>query len=130
MGDVKQSIYRFRMAEPGLFLEKLNRFSADEDARERKISLNRNFRSRETVLDSVNRVFERVMRPDVTELDYDDDARLYPGLPSAGDTPTTLHVLGQAGLRAADRPREEALIIAREIKARVGLPMPGRDGRP
>ncbi|MDD3410919.1 MAG: UvrD-helicase domain-containing protein [Eubacteriales bacterium] len=130
VGDVKQSIYRFRMAEPGLFLEKLNRFSADEDARERKISLNRNFRSRETVLDSVNRVFERVMRPDVTELDYDDDARLYPGLPSAGDMPTTLHVLGQAGLRAADRPREEALIIAREIKARVGLPTPGRDGRP
>ena len=78
VGDVKQSIYRFRLAEPGLFLGKLERFSPQADAPCRRVVLNLNFRSRTGVLDAVNRVFAHVMDRRVTEIDYDADARLYP----------------------------------------------------
>ncbi len=130
VGDVKQSIYRFRQADPTLFLDKLNVYSPEENAPLRRISLNRNFRSRENVLASVNRVFESVMRPDVTELTYDADARLYAGLPSRGDPATTLRVFCQPGARSADRPRLEALTVAREIERRVGSPVYDREGNP
>lgn len=130
VGDVKQSIYRFRQAEPGLFLEKLRRYGAEPDAACRRISLNRNFRSREGVLAAVNAVFERVMDGSVTEIDYDDEARLYAGLPSRGDPATLLHVLPSRGVRAAQKPAREAALIAREIAALVGSPKPGRDGQP
>ena len=53
VGDVKQSIYRFRLARPELFMEKYKRFTL-EDSEEQRIDLHRNFRSRSTVLDSVN----------------------------------------------------------------------------
>ena len=129
VGDVKQSIYRFRQADPTLFMEKARVFSADENAGRRKITLNRNFRSRTAVLDGVNRVFERVMRADVTEIEYDAEARLYPGEPSAGDPPVSLHLFTQP-VRAADRARLEAYAIGREILRRVGTPLTGRDGLP
>ena len=54
VGDVKQSIYRFRQADPGLFLQKYARFSDAEGAIERRIDLNRNFRSRKNVLEAVS----------------------------------------------------------------------------
>ncbi len=130
VGDVKQSIYRFRQAEPALFLDKLRRYSEFPDAAERRISLNRNFRSRENVLHSVNAVFERVMRGEVAEIDYDDDARLYAGLPSVDDPPTTLHVLPSAGVRAAQKPGVEARLIAEEIRRVVDTPRLDREGHP
>ena len=58
VGDVKQSIYRFRLAEPGLFLGKLALFAGGGRAA-RRVVLNLNFRSRDRVLDAVNRVFAR-----------------------------------------------------------------------
>ena len=128
VGDVKQSIYRFRQADPTLFMKKQAGFSAQEDAEERKITLNHNFRSRESILSAVNRVFAHVMRPEVTEIDYDEDARLNAGLASAGDEAPELHILDGAGLRAADKPAAEAALIAQEINRRVGQPMLGRDG--
>ena len=79
VGDVKQSIYRFRLCDPTLFLHKQETFSMDENAPCRKIFLNRNFRSEPQVLETVNRVFETVMMKRVTELDYDAEAHLYPG---------------------------------------------------
>ncbi len=119
VGDVKQSIYRFRLAEPGLFLGKLNRFRHDADAEERKIILNRNFRSREPVLDAVNRVFEHVMDSRVTEIDYDDDAKLYPGNPAPDGPVTELHILSTEESRAQKQAMYEAAFIAQDILDQV-----------
>jgi len=126
VGDVKQSIYRFRQAEPGLFLHKLETFSAEETAEKRKIILNRNFRSREGVLDAVNRTFLHVMDRRVTEIDYDRSAMLYPGVPSENDPVTELH-LCQIG-KTKEAPRTEAEWIARDILDSVGRPVPGGEG--
>ncbi len=123
VGDVKQSIYRFRLAEPALFLGKLNAFSVDPRAERRKIILNQNFRSRSGVLDAVNRVFEHVMDSRVTEIDYDEDARLFPGSPSVCDPATEIHVLNSAGHKPAEMARAEAVWIARDILAGIGTPV-------
>lgn len=128
VGDVKQSIYRFRQAEPTLFLSKLAAFSDEEDADERRIVLNRNFRSRETVLASVNRVFGHVMDSRVTEIDYDDSAKLYPGKPSKGDPVTELHVIG--GVPKRERIVRQAQLVAEDIRKRVGLPVTDSEGKP
>ena len=69
VGDVKQSIYRFRMAEPELFVEKAAAWSPDEEAAERRIDLHRNFRSREEVLSFVNACFTKLMAPDLGGVD-------------------------------------------------------------
>lgn len=77
VGDVKQSIYGFRMAEPGLFLEKLQTFTGEVGKR---IDLSHNFRSSPQVLSAVNRVFERLMVPGQNPIDYDEKAALRPGM--------------------------------------------------
>ena len=61
VGDVKQSIYRFRQARPELFLAKYNSYSKDEGAKTRKITLYKNFRSRGTVINAVNYIFKQIM---------------------------------------------------------------------
>ena len=76
VGDVKQSIYQFRLAEPRLFLDKYKRFTPDANGTGMKIDLNRNFRSRSEVLNSTNYVFEQVMDEGVGEINYDDKASL------------------------------------------------------
>ncbi len=75
VGDVKQSIYRFRQARPQLFMEKYARFTKDEGP-ERVIDLTKNFRSRRQVLDLVNAVFEKIMFRDAGGVDYDENAAL------------------------------------------------------
>ena len=81
VGDVKQSIYRFRLAEPRLFLEKYARYGAGEGGR--LLPLTRNFRSRRGILEFVNLVFERAMTGGDAEVTYDALARLNPGDPAA-----------------------------------------------
>lgn len=76
VGDVKQSIYRFRNAEPQLFLEKCDTFRG---ALGTKIDLNANFRSGQAVIDAVNRVFSVMMKKDLAAIEYDDDAKLKKG---------------------------------------------------
>lgn len=78
VGDVKQSIYRFRLARPEIFMEKYVRFKA-ASSQDICIDLNRNFRSRREVLESVNDVFERIMTVKSAGVPYDEQARLYPG---------------------------------------------------
>ncbi len=119
VGDVKQSIYRFRQADPTLFMEKARAFSPEKEAPRRRISLNANFRSDENVLAAVNRVFERVMRADVTEIDYDAEARLYPGAPGKAGLPVSLHLFTQP-VKAAERTKVQAYALGREILKRVG----------
>ena len=142
VGDVKQSIYRFRQAEPALFLEKARRFDLPEETDARRIDLQSNFRSRANVLAGVNAVFERIMRRDATEIEYDERERLIPGLPvREDDPPAELHIIYRA--QDADAPDEdedgpqseqeqeerelaaierEALVAAQRIRALVGTP--------
>ena len=94
VGDVKQSIYRFRLAEPGLFLDKYARFTEQAENTGMKIDLNANFRSRHEVLDGTNYIFKQIMSEEVGEIDYDDAAALKPQAPYAElDMPITLAVL-------------------------------------
>ena len=82
VGDVKQSIYRFRLARPELFTEKYQNYrKADgKDSKPyQRIDLNRNFRSRREILDCVNEVFSRIMIRAAGSVDYDEDAALYEG---------------------------------------------------
>ncbi len=82
VGDVKQSIYRFRLADPTIFLEKYHRFALWEEAEPgegRTIPLSHNFRSRPEVLDATNFIFRNVMTQSVGELDYSEDQALRHG---------------------------------------------------
>ncbi len=132
VGDVKQSIYRFRHAEPTLFMRKYDAYRAGEGGR--LIVLNQNFRSRKTVLEYTNQVFARAMRGGDSEIDYDEAARLYPGAKFEGeDPPVELHLIdkadpegevpedGAAQLIAEMKDAEtEALLAARRIRALHG----------
>lgn len=77
VGDVKQSIYKFRQADPSLFITKSERFK--EPGHGRLISLNHNFRSRREVLGLTNTVFEKIMDKEVGEISYDATHRLVQG---------------------------------------------------
>ena len=79
VGDVKQSIYRFRLARPEIFREKYDTYSLDDKARDVRIDLSSNFRSRAEVLDSVNKLFEDAMHASVGDVEYDAPARLVLG---------------------------------------------------
>ncbi|WCN36376.1 helicase-exonuclease AddAB subunit AddA [Aneurinibacillus uraniidurans] len=76
VGDPKQSIYRFRLAEPDLFLSKYKSFQPDGTGGGRRIDLAKNFRSRQEVLDGANFVFHQIMSEDAAEIDYDTKAAL------------------------------------------------------
>ncbi len=78
VGDVKQSIYKFRLARPELFMEKYSCYSK-EDGSCQRIDLHKNFRSRRQVLDSVNRLFGKIMGEGLGGVEYDDEAALYEG---------------------------------------------------
>ena len=78
VGDVKQSIYRFRMARPEIFMDKYAAYSK-EDSLYQKIDLQKNFRSRPEVLKGINQIFERIMTKALGNVEYDEDAALYPG---------------------------------------------------
>ena len=71
---MKQSIYRFRLSRPELFMEKYNTYSLADSERQR-IDLHRNFRSRHEVLDSVNYVFRKLMRREFGGIEYDGERR-------------------------------------------------------
>jgi len=74
VGDIKQSIYKFRLAEPEIFQKKYALYKDPEEIYSTKIDLNRNFRSKESIIQAVNGVFSHLM-------DYDKDAALYRGIP-------------------------------------------------
>ena len=86
VGDVKQSIYRFRQARPELFMEKFATYDLEESKKQR-IDLHKNFRSRAEVLDFTNDMFYKIMAMDLGNVAYDADAALYCGAsyPEADD---------------------------------------------
>ena len=78
VGDVKQSIYRFRQARPELFMEKYESFTSKE-SNNQKIDLHKNFRSRREVIDFTNDIFFKIMSKDIGNVEYDNQAALYLG---------------------------------------------------
>ncbi len=83
VGDVKQSIYRFRHAEPGLFLSRYDDYARGKENC-KNIDLNSNFRSKKTIIDFVNRLFENLMTKESSGMDYDENAALKEGIPYGG----------------------------------------------
>lgn len=84
VGDMKQSIYRFRSSDPEIFKRKNDTYIKEKNAPDRKIILSKNFRSRDIVLQSINSVFNGIMSEYVGEINYDQDQRL-----NCGDTTYT-----------------------------------------
>lgn len=120
VGDVKQSIYRFRLAEPMLFLNKYLHFEEDPVSNGLKIDLNANFRSRQEVLHGTNFVFEQIMGETVGEIVYDEKAGLKPGAPyDSVEVPIELAIIYEEQDEDVDEIDEEAemdFIIEEEIK--------------
>ena len=120
VGDVKQSIYRFRQAEPRLFLEKYAAYGRGEGGA--LLPLTMNFRSRPGILNFVNHVFERAMRGGDSEVCYDALARLNPGNPALDGGAVELHLLEAPQEDASEELLEmkncerEALFIAGRIR--------------
>ncbi len=79
VGDIKQSIYRFRQADPTIFLSKYKTFTTGTDTINYRIDLNKNFRSDAGILSSINYLFRQIMTEENLELDYGDAEALYPG---------------------------------------------------
>ena len=79
VGDVKQSIYSFRMANPDIFTEKYNTFSLKKGAANERIDMFKNFRSRSEVLEGINFIFMQLMQKELGGIEYDENAMLYTG---------------------------------------------------
>ncbi len=141
VGDVKQSIYGFRMAEPSLFTGKYNSFGrAGNCSMGRLISMNDNYRSCKGVIDCVNKVFEKAMSLELGGIAYDDNARLLPGKKPKDDDDiarASLQVLVTADAKAEmeddddfqeflqdfSSKKAEARLIIDNIKALLGKMM-------
>lgn len=132
VGDMKQSIYRFRHAEPGLFAAQAASYARHEGGR--LIALRANFRSRASVLEFTNAVFEKAMRGGDSEIVYDDMHRLNPLAAYEGeDAPVEVILCGkqEAGEEAGEAAQAlnelkdaefEAIVAARRIRELIGSP--------
>lgn len=114
VGDVKQSIYRFRQAKPELFLDKYSRYPLASGGKERKIQLYKNFRSRDEVLRGVNFIFKMVMSNVVGELEYTDDEALHLGATFLENHDEDSEVGGSIELHIIDKSGNEAEEIVEE----------------
>lgn len=135
VGDVRQSIYRFRLAEPGLFLRRRRDYPLDSSGSPRRIELQHNFRSRATILNAVNYLFRQLFATTVGELGFGPDAEMKPGLAYDGPDPEVeVHILERdpgelarpgseaGGGRIATEPDErEAILVARLIRELLGM---------
>lgn len=122
VGDVKQSIYRFRLARPELFMEKYDNYPVT-DSECQRIDLHKNFRSRSQVLVSVNYIFEQIMARYLGNIQYDADAALYPGADfpdkqSEGEDFANTEML-LVDLDTLDEVVEDVEENARELEARA-----------
>ncbi len=135
VGDVKQSIYRFRLADPTIFIGKYETFGMADNPQNSLVTLNQNFRSAQGVINGINAIFEKLMTPGLGEIDYDEQARLNKGLAHEGPyEKTEIHIIeekktddeldsyqdegeGQDDLTSVE---VEARFVASKIQALVG----------
>lgn len=133
VGDVKQSIYKFRLARPDLFMEKFDRYqtesmdSYDAGGNQIRIDLHKNFRSRNEVLEVSNMIFAQIMQKDLGGVNYDQDAKLNLGAiyPETEDTKVEFAIadmtrFGDGKGKSKDAKEVEARVIAKKIKELVG----------
>ena len=138
VGDVKQSIYRFRLADPTIFLRKYNAYAPAaqaEDGQPRKVLLSQNFRSRASVLDACNAIFQSIMSTEMGEMDYGPEERLNFGAtyyPPHEDTAAEFHLIDVADTEEEhfDRTAVEARFVADRIRRMLdeGYLVNGGDG--
>lgn len=138
VGDVKQSIYRFRQAMPEIFIGRKNRYTLYDSSNEQypaKIILDMNFRSREGVTSGVNFVFKNLMSTSVGEIEYNEEEALKTGAKYEKDTgnAVSFHLLDLEKSDTGDRDTEEARYIGKliykmmsqeQIKSKDGLRKP------
>lgn len=106
VGDVKQSIYRFRQAKPELFLDKYQKYGLEPNEYGQKIKLFKNFRSRENILDTTNLIFSDIMSADFGEIEYDESE--YLNLGATYEEPTeNVEFAGKTELDIIDLKKEE-----------------------
>ncbi len=148
VGDIKQSIYAFRGAQPDIFLEQLKLASAQPKKAHGglRVDLNANFRSAEGILDFVNAIFSRIMTASFTKIEYDESAQLKPALTDESKTKAPVdkksivefHILDETdkgrdlqddtngpssnaeNLRLVNSRQRQAAMIARRIRQMVG----------
>ena len=131
VGDVKQSIYRFRLADPQLFQLKYEAYPEDLDEVQdnQLITMRENFRSRADVLMPINFIFEQIMHRDAAELEYDDKSRLHAGLvyppcesSLAGPVEVDILLRGDAAQKDAD---DESPAVKDEVGEESGEELAG-----
>ena len=121
VGDVKQSIYGFRQAKPNIFIDRrksYNRYDEEKQNYPAVIVLDKNFRSRSEVCDTVNFIFSRLMRRDCAGMDYTADERLNAGAvyPESSGCETEISLIEKSAFDDVDTPLLEATYIAGKIK--------------
>ena len=137
VGDVKQSIYRFRLADPTIFIRKYNAYpdAAEVGPEDRqRILLSQNFRSGEAILDAVNAVFSRCMSPRVGDLTYGPAEALLPGQPKQPlpQTQVELHCLSTKAdgsdeeAETPEKTKAEARYVARRVRRLLAEKTPVR----
>ena len=129
VGDVKQSIYRFRQADPARFKARAARYGAESARDGELVFMRKNFRSRGPLLDVLNDLFEALMTEESAEVDYDESQRLVPGatfpdeLGGFGGKPIELHVVEKkaaGALSDLEADEREAVLTADRISALLG----------
>ena len=124
VGDVKQSIYRFRQARPELFLEKYNKYkqkNEKEESENLKIKLFKNFRSRKTILDITNLIFENIMSKEFGDIDYNEQEYLNYGANYAEgkeEPKTKIYMLDMQDGDELEEESEDKFIEKEEIEAK------------
>ena len=124
VGDVKQSIYRFRLADPTIFLDKYNRWGRvgpdTPEGEPGKILLRENFRSKSSILEAANHVFYNLMSPELGELRYDDEAALRAGVSEQAGGERVVFTMLDMAAETDDGPGKtvrEAEYVAGQIRA-------------
>ena len=124
VGDIKQSIYRFRQADPTIFLDKYNRYDRDDGNDSHRIDLNKNFRSDGTLLSSINFLFRQIMTKKTLELDYGESEALYPGRHEEARPPS--YVGGAVSIDLIDKKDVEEADAPDELKDMENIVLEGR----
>lgn len=121
VGDVKQSIYRFRLSDPGLFIQKYHSFKVNCDSIDRRINLDKNFRCSEPIINAVNCIFGHIMSEQLGEVEYDEEVKLVHGALEKPLSEAAVEVLLIERDAEADNDEEDPFEEADQIEIEARL---------